>query len=798
MHKEFASLEELLNYARDDKQITGSEAITLNRYPIRFVLFDNFQDSFEFVQQIQSEFACTVKSVEDWLDIDANDSIITHSSLANLISSYIFAFGVQDAIITPFSELARFYNNTTSIEFYALISTIKSIESTKSGFDNRQRIYIPIVGLEGEMSYFFNDSQISIWHFKNPDKQLNYRLILVESTYGVKEISDKFTICNNIQDWLKVWKNKATKSNLISTSTSLYANAEYAEPDNAFDFCKCNNAYDFLIKGLNLNIEIEYKPNEDKYWNQLASEISYTNFSIEDFFNKYFHINELADYKLFLKTWFEYSGSFERWLLTNFYVTKFCDKGYICHTLKDCHTFSNIELFSNVLLSIFDMRDEADLNLAERFVCLEYANKNGIIITEETQILLEKKLSEIADKFGYLSAIRYFSPLTNIEKVLAFDWWRNNKITLSEISKFFPDLASYLSEIPLDSNVSWVADYFIAYKQAKSTNTYTYEIGNYIKDVNGNSSRFNSWYQQFKTTKTFLTNRNDIEIYFWIDGLGVEWISFIHDILKLYRNEQIFLNEVHIARALLPSTTEVNKSSLSELCIGLKKVGDLDEHAHSNKNSYPHYIIDEFEIVKSAIHEIISNYNGKKIAIVSDHGLTALSQICEGLNLVGVTSNHHGRFAVNKVNCTLSKDYFILDDKKIMCALNHYSLCGKVPIGQSAHGGCTPEEVLVPIFVISNRDNAVNWSATLISKEILLSSPIIEYNIVGLTSVSRPQVIYNGQTYNLNKKSASQYISESIVFDSLVTEVTLLVDGKQQADRIRIKAAAEENDLFDF
>lgn len=799
MHKEFATIEELLNHVREDKQVKGAESITLNRYPIRFVLFDNFRDSFEFVQQVQGEFSCTVKSVEDWMDVDTSDSIISHSFLADLIKSYISKFDSQDSVITPFSELARFYNNITSIEFTSLISTIKSIESTKLGFDRNQRVYIPIVGLEGKMSYFHNDSQINIWHYKNADKQLNHKLILAKSTCGVKGLNENYTICENIQEWLKLWRNKAAKRRLITTSTSLYANAEYAEPDNAFDFCKCNNAYEFLVKGLDLDIAIDYKPHEEIYWSKLASEIMLANFSVEDFFNRYFHVNELADYRLFLKTWFEYPTDFERWLLANFYINKFCDKGYICHILKNCHNYSNVELFSNALLSIFDMGDAVDDNLRERFTCLEYANNKGIIITEETQKILGKKLTEIADKYGYPSAICYFSPLTNIEKLLAFEWWKNNQITLSDIKSFFPDLTSYLSDFYLDDdNNKWVTDYVQAYKQAKSTNIYTSNIDALIKQLNENSTSFNTWYQQFKTTKTFLASRSDIEIYYWIDGLGLEWVSFIHDILKSYRSEQIYLNEVYVARSILPTTTEINKPSLNDLCDNLKKVGDLDGHAHSTKNSYPQYIIEEFKIVKDAIHEIVSNYNGKKIAIISDHGLSALPQICEGLNLVGVKSNHHGRVALNNINSTLSKDYFILEDKKTMCALNHNSLCGKVPIGQSAHGGCTPEEVLVPIFIISNRDNAANWSAMLISKEVLVSSPTIEYNIIGLGSTSKPQVIYNGQSYNLNKKSASQYISDNIAFDPSITLITLLIDGKQQMDNIKIKAAAEENDLFDF
>ena len=41
------------------------------------------------------------------------------------------------------------------------------------------------------------------------------------------------------------------------------------------------------------------------------------------------------------------------------------------------------------------------------------------------------------------------------------------------------------------------------------------------------SVAFDTWYQSLKTTRFLLAGRNDIDVYYWIDGLGVEWIPFI-------------------------------------------------------------------------------------------------------------------------------------------------------------------------------------------------------------------------------------------------------------------------------
>lgn len=799
MYKELVNFENLIECVKQDKCVIGSEASTLDRYPIRFVLFDNFDDSFEFVQQIQSEYKCIVKSVEEWISNDFDDILITHSLLAENIKSYISSVDGQDTVITPFSELARFYNNTTSIEFYSLISTIKSIESNILGFGRKQRVYIPIVGLEGKMAQFHNDPQINIWYLKSSEYKSNYKFILTQSVYGVKGIESKFTYCRNVRDWLKLWKSESVRSEIISTSTSLYINAENAQPDNAFTFCRCSNVSEFLKYGINLDIEIPYDKEEDIHWKRLASEIDCSNFNYDRFVNNYFRISELADSYVFLKTWFDYNSEFERWLLKNYYLTKFCGEGYICKVLRECRTLSNVEFFSNVLLCIFSLEDSS-VYIDERFDCLEFASRNKfeVAIPEDTQNYLVSKILETAEKYGYQAAGTYFSPLTKAEKELAFDWWRNSQITLDGLNKFFPDLVSYLGNSSMDFDQSWLNEYFIAYKQAKTKNEYSADIRNYINTYNRNITEFNSWYQDFKTTKTVLFNRSDIEVYYWIDGLGVEWIPFIVDLISSYNREQIYLNELHIARSFLPSTTEENKKSLKDLCVDLKKVGDLDEHAHSVKNTYPEYIIDEFEIVKKAVREIISNFSGKKIAIVSDHGLTALSQLCEGLNLAGVDSDHHGRVAKCQNKTTSSNDYIIIENNSTLCALNHKSLCGKIRIGQSAHGGCTPEEVLVPIFIVSNSKNVVNWKATLLTREVMLASSSLEYKIIGLSQVANIQLVYNGKSYGFEKKSPTGYVCENINITQSVDEVELFIDGKSQIDTIKIKAAAEENDLFDF
>ena len=126
-----------------------------------------------------------------------------------------------------------------------------------------------------------------------------------------------------------------------------------------------------------------------------------------------------------------------------------------------------------------------------------------------------------------------------------------------------------------------------------------------------------------------MSGRTDIDVFYWIDGLGIDWIPYISEQLSKVQN--IYLNEVNIARAFCPTTTVNNKAALLDISLNnLRKIGDLDNHAHKQGNQYPTYIIEEINIVNSAIEKILGEYAGKKIAIVSDHGLTSLSQMRDG------------------------------------------------------------------------------------------------------------------------------------------------------------------------
>ena len=803
MYNEFNSLDELKTAVKADREQAGFNASTRNRYPIRFVLFDDFRACSQFVDFVQEEMDAIVQSVDKWIDPDYPDLMITYTELAERIQRHIRKMDGVNCVIAPFSELARFYENDEKKTFDALLKTIKAIESSSRSFDNHQRVYVPIVGLEGKMESFRNDSQSTIWRLRSEDKGLTYRLIITNGeTFGVQGLEAHYTVVHNIHEWLNIWKDadKQVTPNIICTSRSLFGNAVFAQPDNAFSFVPCGDAYDFLTKGLQLQFGGMTKAQGDGgNWQVMASQTDISNgFSFSKYVKNYFSITEIDTHEAFIKLWFDYPGQYERWLLARFYQLQQHGEGFVCRILAKTTTLTGNDFIEQMALDMTEIESEMTI----RQYCLREAAKRNVALREGVESTLNSRLQAIAGKYNAVSALKYCTGITTKEKELAISWLAKGQISVDQVKSFYPDLYHYYAtSIGVSVNIpEWLPEYMKEYKKAKISNTYTTEIDTQIRRLNGSEVSFDTWYQTFSTTRTLLQGRGDIEVFYWVDGLGIEWIPLVKEIIRERNSQDIFLNDIKIARAILPSRTDVNKADLQKLLPAyeqLMKIGDLDSLAHQPTNIWPSTIIKEVRLVREIIEEIVTKYNGKKIAIVSDHGLTYLSQLLNGLGLSGVEPDHHGRIAIKKSG-TWTKDdnYFRLEDGVTVCALRHNSLCNKVPKGQGIHGGCTPEEVLVPIFIISSYVGDAEWSADILTLELNGANPVVQFRIKNIPSVEIPVVEYDGVRYSLRQKSGEIFESESIAVNEHCDVVSLVIGSITRHYRVSITTGAKEDDLF--
>ena len=803
MFKTFTDIEELLKEVHADRNIEGDGAGTANRFPVRFVLFDNFRDCCSFVEAILHLPHISIQRIEDWMDDEYPDVFLPHDKLAKKILSLIRTTPAEYRIIMPFSEMARFYNNNDRFEFDSLISTVKGCDTIKEGYQNKQRVYIPIVGQEGKMRKFRNDSQSFIWYYNNTDRQLNYRLILTNNTtYGVCGLEGKYNVAKTLTEWLGFWKYPELKQNIISTSPSVFSHEEYAKPDNAFTFCPCHNSYEFLTQGLKLDLDsIPFNEEEIQYWDMLASKINIVNFKFDKFFNEQFGIYNLADYRVFFETWFKNKQPFMRWLLAKYYTHKFCDTGYICRVLQQLDGYSDTAFAKGLALTIFSL-DNPEQYIDERHEGMHQGTINGMELAPEVQSYLVEKLKMIESTEGILSAVRYVSCMSSAEKALIIDWYREGKIQKDDLINIYPDLYYYLGKTIASAEEPWVLDYIDKYKDAKIRNEYSDDVKDYILTKNKNHIEHFKWSSRFSTTRTLLNLRQDIQAYIWIDGLGIDWIPFIAQIVKEHEPEGYYLNEVFVATAKLPSKTDINKADIDALSGGLAiKIGDIDEVSHSCR-PYPKFIIEDFVEIRKTIYKLLIEHPGQKIAIVSDHGISYLSQLKQGYNLKGYKSDHYGRIALTTKSSVIDDKYTIVnlpDGKTIaLCALKHESLMAKIPDGMGCHGGCTPEEQLVPVMIISPTKTTANWRASFKSFVVEEANPVVVYEIAGLDTNQQPLIEYNGKFYSMNYVG-NTYTSERLPLNSEVNKVKLHIGTwEKEEDSFTIKMAVQEDDIFHF
>ncbi|MBQ8703685.1 MAG: BREX-4 system phosphatase PglZ [Bacteroidales bacterium] len=800
MFQQCESLADLMAALDDDRCQKGVGASTRDRFPVRLLLFDNFRDCCSFIEEQQNKISMTFVSIDKWMDEEYPDTLITHTTLERKIRETIHGHSSEHLLITPLSELARFYDNSEPhFEFNALIGTIRGIEATTDGVDFHQRVYVPIIGLESKTERFREQSQSFIYYFHNSDRQLNYRLVLTNNTtYGVHDVERHYNIAPTVTEWLRCWRYPELKPNIICTSSAIFANAGHAQPDNAFSYCICYNAYQFIHDALNVKVpQCEYREEDRQYWEQLATEISIEDFDFDNYFTKRFGIYELTEYSSFYRLWFDNNSSFDRWLISMYYRNRVCEKGYICRVLATMDDYATPRFLEQIALQIFTLEDEAYDYIEERKSGMEEALRRGVVLSPTAQSILAERLQKVAERDGVATALRFFTHATDVEKRLVIEWYNNGHIVQTNLKLLYPDLYYYLANTQLSSEVTWVTQYFEEYKYAKLAGVYSKEMGELISSVNESESSFHDWYDRFSTVKTVMSGRTDINVFFWIDGLGLDWVPLIQQVVKERENDGYYLNEVLVARAKLPTRTKNNKEDLQQLGgVLLEKIGDLDSLAHTVRE-YPQYIIDDIAAVRKAINTVLDAHPKQKIAIVSDHGMTYLSQMVDGRNLKGIDSDHYGRCAGCKKGIVADEYYLRINEGKELVALRHNSLSRKVAEGTGAHGGATPEETLVPIIVISDKKESRRWTARQITTSLNASNPIFEVAFVGLQPNETPSLLYNRENYKLRKEEAN-YRSERLELDPDVKQVTVIVGLHSETFDVELQMAVKENDIMDF
>lgn len=804
----FMSFDELTEAINKDK--TTSDMLA-QRYPVRFIMLNNFNE-FKKLAIYMADNDVETLDLEILIDngtSEENDLWITKDRLKNALKSC-----KKSTFVSPFSELVRFYNDEDFRGFFNEIMLLEDIHTPN------KRIYIPLIGLQNRFTDFLNHfarikESAPIWRYDAEPQSVEVYL----SKYKDFKLPTNTIKCqlNTLFDWLRFWKVQAPQSKILCTSTPLSVKYKYSKPDNIFNFTKIENAYEFMTRFLDLHFPFEYIEEDNVYWEEMLKHINKEHldtFSFRLFVPSYFNrvkyntsdiINDWSD---------KHNPAFNRWLLKNYVLHTDFSQNHpylrLCIECVDDLTSEN-ELIKLIATRIaYGIPDDnwAQYAKERRRIIIENHMLFETTLADSDQEWLYEKIKELCKKTDDITQIiDICSGVFDFEKKLLMGWYAHhpdNKILINALEELYPDFAAYLvTEQPSVYTDTWAIDYIKEYKQAKLEDKYLGSIKDILLEKNHTEESFYKWYYDYGESHEVLSSLHpkSTDKIFWLDGLGIEFLSYL---TYLFDREKSNIKLIHsqITRSKLPSSTDHNRFSGDNVI----KFDGVDKKGH-DYIGYRQYdtLIYELKELKRIVKEIVSICTREACNgyIVSDHGLSFLSRKVTSKKYSG-KFEHEGRYVQTTFKAVSDTDYIVYrnedDNLYYKIALTHASL-GSVPIHQ-VHGGCTPEEVLVPLLVISNdapKTDKKKYEVSILSSEIMLSDPIVEVKVI-----PEPKAVIlttEGKDYQMQKRGTKWIIKLNDITEGL-HDITITPSGgyktKGSINIIGISGYKSIDDLFDL
>ena len=209
--KVFKSFEELTQEIIRDKE---SHDMLAQRYAVRFIMLNNFNE-FKELAKFMSNIGVQSLDLENLIDDGEDDTWITKDMLKNAIKSC-----TVPTFVTPFSEVARFYNDEDFRGFFNEIILLEDI------YHPTKRIYIPLIGLQNRFTDFLNhfarlQESAPIWRYDAEPQSVEVFFTKYKDFHLPKEAVQ--CQLDSLCDWLKFWKKQAPQERIVCTSKPIAA-----------------------------------------------------------------------------------------------------------------------------------------------------------------------------------------------------------------------------------------------------------------------------------------------------------------------------------------------------------------------------------------------------------------------------------------------------------------------------------------------------------------------------------------------------------------------------------------------
>jgi len=583
----------------------------------------------------------------------------------------------DNTLLLPLSEHLRI-NNTKCDEILRQIIRINYINDVSS---TSVHVYIPMYRMKEHLQLLLaNDCRLNdnIIFLETEDKDDDYSLTIISRDIGV---DIKGHTVNGYKNYLEYWEDAPAKPIIFYTD-----NAKYYKKNVFADNVKVLvNAFDIIKYHKLLPYNINESMGEDWHWRDLLVKMKPEN-DINALFEKLLSINKVNTTQL-LSKWKD-CGEFERWLI--WLWLKFEAKtGYLSIVMHKSENYK--DLLQNIVCVIFNyfIKDSKFREV--------YLERKKLIETLQLEELMPQFWAEL-EKFKDIDKYFFLTSCTKREReqIIALIGKISINTRLKEYLEYaYPSLYAYMGEYAFIDDALFT-DYFNQYKIQKIQNAFTDE---FIKKVSDLAAQKGVWWKLKPRNNYIAEAYNENSFIYWVDALGVEYLSLMQAFLENKYQGVYYIIEVGYAD--IPTVTEFNKDFVVDRSHEINR--ELDDLKHNG--DYPVCIEAELQLVEKVVKIAVQKLNiYDRVIIASDHGSSRGAILCKGISKKADENakvERFGRYCMQTnaqyedryVGCIAKENYHVFAN------YDRFSVGGNEK--SEIHGGATLEEVLVPIIILS-------------------------------------------------------------------------------------------------
>jgi hypothetical protein len=661
----FSGVENLLSYLREEQKVK-------DRFATRFIMIQGQKTWEELMSKLYYEVDETIllSTLCSGPDIFPDTEKI-YNTLKS-IDSY-----EKNIVICPIAECARLYNDEGEI--------IRYLAEWSSGKVNR--IYVPMLAA-GDI---FDNQLTKIMRYKAgilPESWTvtgeGYVEVTVAPFHGTRAWDSH--VVTGIKEYLELWEQGGTRKIWLKTRWASDMTVQQIRGDfrvrlftSGYHFVRENSSWE--------NLRQEW--GNPSQWEWLASKMK----DGENFDKLAGRLIDVTEYKpsRIMALWKTLDEDM-RWLVWLWHKKKAKAGSYLYHVMQNS---SSVDSFAHDVISgIFSIKPSVKI-IEERkdlliFLEIKHMSSNFWDRYDSLASDMDKlsTLTDISEEERH-SIVKCLQNIlySKVKEVL----WRE------QLECIYPMLAWYL--MSFDFQDEFLTEYFRLYIRCRVMDQLSDEL---LSKAREGAEKQLIW--NYPTRKDILVNINSkTSKIIWVDGLGLEWVGLITQLLIAYSNFEI---DVKVARSNLPTTTEANKGWLEndEVLRG------LDNIAHNYDYKFPNSLIEAFEVVKKIVDRIIAlSQRYDEVILTADHGLSRFANKAGKVEVpAGMEVRDYGRYASFSTTQYQPAHFsgWIIDESKAIMLTHEKFSGGGASLGE-VHGGGTLEECLVPVITITKPEQVI-------------------------------------------------------------------------------------------